>query len=152
MRDILFRGKRIDNDEWVYGSFCMDAVEQKNGLCGVDGFIRLYDFDKGKMQMHEVDRETIGQFTGLTDKNGKKIFEGDILEYTSYTGTGIKEVKRAVVFWDEHRWSYKVIYNNRWTAQWNNNGYTCDVYKEVVAKYGEVIGNIHDNPELLENP
>ena len=56
MREILFRGKRIDNDEWVEGSFCMDALEQFYGLCGVDGFIRLYDKTKGKMQTHEVDR------------------------------------------------------------------------------------------------
>ena len=68
MREILFRGKRLDNGEWVYGSFCMDALEQFNGLCGVDGFIRLYDKAKGKMQTYEVDRETIGQYTGLKDK------------------------------------------------------------------------------------
>ena len=126
MREILFRGKRIDNDEWVYGSFCMDAVEQKNGLCGVDGFIRLYDFDKGKMQMHEVDRETVGQFTGLTDKNGVKIFEGDVLD------------------WDEREWGSKF----REVAEWSYS--LLSARKHDWHEWCKVVGNIHDNPELLE--
>ena len=135
MREILFRGKRVDNGEWVYGSFCMDAVEQKNGLCGVDGFIRLYDPTAGKMQMHEVDRETVGQFTGLTDKNGKKIFEGDIVEGADFTaedgGYGV------VSFVDG---AFEVSGNNV-AGTFNENYY---------GREFEVIGNIHDNPELLE--
>ena len=147
MREILFRGKRKDiPGGWVYGWY-QPPVKWGNHNFGTS---ISYFCDEGWLDDTEVIPETVGQFTGLNDKNGKKIFEGDILEYTSYTGTGIKEVFRAIVFWDEHRWSYKVIYNNRWTAQWNNKGYTCDIYKTVAANFSDVIGNIHDNPELLE--
>ena len=135
MRDILFRGKRIDNDEWVYGSFCMDALEQFNGLCGVDGFIRLYDKAKGKMQTHEVDRETVGQYTGLTDKNGKRIFEGDI-------------VKR---FWLGAEIIYCIKYEEENASfigkALNTSGFTTFDHD---GEMFEIIGNIHDNPELLK--
>lgn len=131
MREILFRGKRIDNEEWVYGSFCMDALEQFNGLCGVDGFIRLYDKKIGKMKSYEVDRETVGQYTGLTDKNGKKIFEGDIIQFC----TGMK--------------LYYIV-------EFNLRGFIVrryDICDEIIHVYNcpcEVIGNIHDDPELLK--
>ena len=136
MREILFRGK-MDNGEWVYGSFCMDALEQFNGLCGVDGFIRLYDKAKGKMQTYEVDRETVGQYTGLKDKNGKRIFEGDICRNTR-TGE-IVSVK-----WHGTMAGY--VWNKR-----RADGFLFDFGELFRAcdKY-EVIGNIHDNPELLK--
>lgn len=136
MREILFRGKRIDNGEWVHGSFCMDALEQYNGLCGVDGFIRLYDKEKGKMQTHEVDRETVGQYTGLTDKNGKRIFEGDICRVT----------RSCVLAYG------KITFQNGcfWFVDDGPGGMLrlCDV-KTNGFKI-EVIGNIHDNPELVK--
>lgn len=134
MREILFRGKK-DDDEWVYGSFCMDALEQFNGLCGVDGFIRLYDKAKGKMQTYEVDRETVGQYTGLNDKNGKRIFEGDIVEGVDYTS---EDGGYGVVGFDDGAFEvsgndcYGTFHENYW------------------GKDFEVIGNIHDNPELLK--
>lgn len=131
MREILFRGK-TDDGEWVYGSFCMDAREQFNGLCGVDGFIRLYDKAKGKMQTYEVDRETVGQYTGLKDKNGERIFEGDILLVDGEDGyfklEFDEDTARFIMLGD----SIIVDFDNFWSY-------------EV-----EIIGNIHDNPELLE--
>lgn len=140
MREILFRGKRIDNDEWVYGSFCMDALEQKNGLCGMDGFIRLYDFDKGKTQMYEVDSETIGQFTGLTDKNGKRIFEGDIIRTKKYgkiiSHANVNGFDTFEVMYEPCM--FRLINKHR---GFNLTGNSNDL---------EIIGNIHDNPELLE--
>ena len=126
MRDILFRGKRLDNGEWVYGSFCMDALEQFNGMCGVDGFIRLYDKAKGKMQSHEVDRETVGQYTGLTDKNGERIFEGDILTVDGEDGFFALEFQEDTARFVMSGDSIVVDFDNFWSY-------------EV-----EVMGNIHD--------
>lgn len=133
MRDILFRGKRLDNGAWVYGSFCMDAREQFNGLCGVDGFIRLYDKAKGKMQSHEVDRETVGQYTGLLDKNGERIFEGDVLTLDGEYGFFVLEFQEDTARFVMSGDSIVVDFDNFWSY-------------EV-----EVMGNIHDNSELLED-
>lgn len=137
MREILFRGKRIDNDEWVCGSFCMDAIEQFKGPVGVDGFIRLYDKAKDKMQMHEVDRETVGQYTGLKDKNGNRIFEGDIIR--AWNGQ-CGEVK-----WGHHVNAEYGLDTYGWFVLIDDCATTLDN-----DWHGhEVIGNVHDNPELM---
>ena len=142
MREILFRGK-MDNGEWVYGSFCMDALEQFNGLCGIDGFIRLYDKGKGKMQTYEVDRETVGQYTGLMDKNGKRIFEGDIVAQNWYDYDEPRDDSFGKVVFCEYDCSFSVM-------DVNKDGFMplgrCGSYHWEV----DVIGNIHDNPELLK--
>ena len=142
MREILFRGKRLDNGEWVYGSFCMDAREQFNGLCGVDGFIRLYDKAKGKMQTYEVDRETVGQYTGLKDKNGKRIFEDDVCRFREW-GNG------------EMCWVGKVHWEYQQFMISGGPNKECETMFELcmsrfIPENIEVIGNITDNPELLE--
>ena len=137
MREILFRGK-MDNGEWVYGSFCMDALEQFNGLCGVDGFIRLYDKAKGKMQTYEVDRETIGQYTGLKDKDGKRIFEGDIVKTSDITHEGVIQIPGESFEIAMRKGCWVMVAGEDWD------------FLETNHECIEVIGNIHDNPEMLK--
>ena len=134
MREILFRGKQVDTGKWEYGSFVMDAREQMSGICGgVDGFIRRYNCDTHHMDTCEVDRETVGQYTGLVDKNGRRIFEGDIVKSIETKETGV------VQFFPEHS-AFMV-----WCKSSNEVGFLYEC-----TSIAEVIGNIQDNPELLE--
>lgn len=132
-REILFRGKCLDDNLWVYGSFVMDALEQKNGLCGVDGFIRLYNPTIAKTEMFEVDRETVGQYTGLKDKNDKMIFEDDILLLDMYgvAYVGVVTYRDAL---------FEVVTGTASPA----------LYEAARSFKCEVIGNIHDDPILYE--
>ena len=146
MREILFRGKRIDNGEWVEGYvFDNDFVDDKRYFVGSlvvepDGGSKSYDFDITGMNFCEVDPETICQYTGLTDKNGKKIWEGDVVGYwdTYSTENGLSEADCVgKVVWDDETMSYQVT--NRLSAK----------SYEVLVECS-VIGNVFDNPELLE--
>lgn len=164
MREILFRGQtrrfgekvRMGDGQkspsiWVYGGV----------LQGVGDHSIIYGGKNENNPSEGLDKwvvytDTLGQYTGLTDKNGKKIFEGDILEYRSDMislrfgdRTGAAEVSRRVVEWGEYGWVYKEFYNNRWDSIWNNYGRKDHLYKENACKFATVIGNIHDYPELL---
>ena len=142
MREILFRGKRRDNGEWVEGGYIPLDVES-----GYAYIVKPYHYasslsplDIIKLQSILVLPETVGQYTGLTDKNGKKIFEGDMIS------TDIARPYLIVEFRDG-------------CFMFNCNDGGDDYYdimfpilKEAHSQYvyGEVIGNIHDNPELLK--
>jgi uncharacterized phage protein (TIGR01671 family) len=136
MIEILFRGKRTGNGEWVDGSLHIEKGEtSKDGNFSID-----YRILGMRGECYYVDPETVGQYTGLTDKNGKMIFEGDMVS------TDIARPYNIVEFRDG-------------CFMFNCNDGEEDYYdimlpilKEphTVYEYGEVIGNIHDNPELLE--
>ena len=140
MREILFRGKCNEvgkyNGQWIEGFYGEDdgkpiiARSTDNGLIGY--FCEPY---------------SIGQYTGLTDKNGKKIFEGDILEGIRYGNEA-----RAEVLWIDKAASWGIRYSFRGK---NESGYTSWLnsawFRTIEdARAPVVIGNIHDNPELLE--
>lgn len=125
MREILFRGKRLDNGEWVEGYLGQDTLigDKKTWLGYVIKPIpkKLWD-----AEWFEVDPATVGQYTGLLDKNGKRIFEGDIVRGPHISDDLMTEPVEfsAVCGWMPF-----------------------DYLREDLC---EVIGNIHDNPELLE--
>lgn len=135
MREILFRGKRKDNDQWAQGSLFAECsrFEIVRGTCnnvGIEGV--------------DVIPETVGQYTGLIDKNGKKIFEGDIVAWNNEELNDIDglpfEDELSVVQFCEERKGYI------------NRGIDIEFVDDFVGfdkNYYRVIGNIHDNPELL---
>lgn len=124
MREILFRGKRIDNREWVRG-----MLSQYHE--GVTAKISPNDFGAfDGLQAWAVDPATVGQYTGLTDKNGVKIFEGDIL---SIENPNPFKPSIEIVEFSKVRWTAGVMDLDEIL-----NGWPCTI-----------IGNIHENPELL---
>lgn len=137
MREILFRGKRTDNGEWVYGNY---YIAEKLDKSGVEYFIIEIEAEGSQ---YYVTPETVGQYTGLTDKNGKKIFEGDIVKTKKYGKIiGHSNVRDFDIF--------VVIYEPAMFRLENTHRAF-----NLVGKCGkgidyEVIGNIHDNPELLK--
>ena len=153
MRESLFRGKRLDNGEWVSSGNLITFNDEGEGkqffipqmnakcTCTHDEQDNIISFDSG--MFYKVDPDTVGQFTGLTDKNGKKIFEGDIVR----------------------------ILGDQSSADWRNVDYVALIafidggfcaLDGTIEDHGfrryalarmdfdlEIIGNIHDNPELL---
>lgn len=150
MREILFRGKRKDNGEWVYGSL-FDWGGDGSQVIIIPFCEHASSLSAGKWVQKfgvAVDPETVGQYTGLTYKNSKKIFEGDIVELTDKS-FGYKW-KAVVEFGNPNGnytwgWQLKPIGN----AKNVNTDILCWVEMEEAGAYCEVIGTIHDNPELL---
>jgi len=124
-----FRGKRVDNGVWVYGFYFKEAIENEDKQ-GFDylSFIKAEYGDHYKN--YEVIPETVGQYTGLKDASGFEIYEGDILQ-----GDGVFEV----IFHDSAWWLFSVLDK---TEQWS--------FAECNIPKCQIIGNIHETPELLE--
>ena len=126
-REILFRGKRVDNGEWVEGFYAC-VLDTHYIITG-----RFDSLTNGiiNSEAYKVDPSTVGQFAGLTDKNSTKIFEGDIVNYNGEPG---------YVGFDKENAEF-LIFFSKWTAGFDS--IYCD-------RNAEVIGNVYDNPELLE--
>lgn len=160
MRTIKFRGKRVDNEEWVYGDLVHITTKE-----GVKGTLIIHEtqvvgettseeatLSYSRNEVSVVFPDTVGQFTGRLDKNGKDIYEGDVLQripneqYSDATGIPLDMLREDIgeggdmvfVRYDESQ--ARVMYYSlidRFNSPWLN------------TKYFTVIGNIHDNPELL---
>ena len=143
MRELLFRGKAthgLNAGKWIYGYYVKDFWMPTSAGFGI------LPIDKDIGGYCEVSPDTVGQYTGLTDKNGKKIFEGDIIktETDLWSGETKKErVTRIGV----------VVYDNKFCQfGLNVKGFSrCWTLKRWKGDFNEVIGNIHDNPEMLKN-
>lgn len=144
MREILFRGKQKNEADYeflkkMYKDNCKDGVIYGSlvvshgkyyicimALCQINSLV-----DNGNTTMFEVIPETVGEYTGLKDKNGERIFEGDIVTMPKYGGGRHK----SVVYFKNGKFAV------------NGSNYS---FKDICPKNMEIIGNIHDNPELLK--
>ena len=147
MREILFRGKELDDGDWVEGylirndSICypalfigmIEASRTRYGELSIDG-----------QYLPQVDPDTVGQYTGLTDKNGKRIFEGDIVKhYNMWNDPEAYDVGHVYYFQDRCKWKRTTF------DGFNKTGRPIDDPEMHVSSKYEVIGNIYDNSELI---
>ena len=130
MREILFRGKRTDNRQWIYGNYCYAELMDKSG------YEDLIIEQPADGETRKIIPETVGQYTGLTDKNGNKIFEGDILEFSD---------RMVTVFWH----AYLGCWDSNFLKFTNKENRREDMSPRHWSYRAKVVGNIHDNPELL---
>lgn len=139
MREILFRGKQIINGDWVEGNLLVPDLSNRDTqiLMSTDTYC-----------IRNVIPSTVGQYTGLTDKNGKKIFEGDIVKITDRNVCF--ETMAVIEFGNPNG-----LYNWGWQLKpLENKPFAIEILHwvdmEDSGAFIEVIGNIHDNPELLK--
>lgn len=126
MREYRFRGKRIENGEWVYGSLISDRYIVGNVLEWNDEYFNTEWWAA-------VDPSTVGQYTGIKDKNGKEIYEGDILSNGSHVDW--------IVVYEEAAFKVKFPDPIKTDRYYLNRG---------MAEIREIIGNIYENPEILD--
>ena len=140
----LYRGKRKDNGEWIEGYYC-NCIRDMNGEKTHPAIQQTND---NSLYFREILPETVGQYTGLTDKNGVKIFEGDIVKGIAYSVERI-----GVIVWIDEIASFGVRYfkSQNPTAWENSSILRCASMGKTDEFAAKIIGNIHDNPELLGN-
>ena len=137
MREILFRGKRIDNGKWAYGYYFYDSFYNKAYITA-----GRYCMEASKRKPNqriinafEIDPKTVGQYTGMLDKNGTKIFEGDICNFSNRSDID----NYGVVVYDADETEFGIDYGSTYLG----------LGRHYHSRDVEVIGNIYDNRELL---
>ena len=133
MREIKFRGKRKDNGEWVYGYLFI--LQERYCIVSKEGRFRDNEYGHFNLDgVFEVLPETVGQFTELKDKNGKEIYEGDIISWLG------KEVEDGKQIFPKRIWEVEYDFDR------------LSRIRNVISQTGtaEVIGNVYESPELLE--
>lgn len=139
MREIKFRGKRINNNEWVYGFFyehypplqCFGESKEKSQFFILKTAFADWNMPR-EVESIDVIPETVGQYTGLKDKNEVEIYEGDVLK-----------VIRTLY----------IVTHNKYTGGYDlrmHNGVIATITNEENCRLCEIIGNIHENPELIK--
>ena len=132
-REILFRGQRKTDKTWIYGNL----LRTDDGIFIIQNHVPYHRLEK-----YEVLEETVCQYTGLTDKNGRKIFEGDIVKINNDVKEAFEISDGAVVY----RGGSFIVGGS------NGNGTLNSLFAITDINYvlrGEVIGNIFDNPDLI---
>lgn len=148
MRTIKFRGKKEETGEWVYGFFAFlhmsdpnDSDQITRGITSIPSIFND-DYGRSKNCWNTVVQKTVGQFVGVYDKNGKEVYEGDIVDCWSEG----RHCTNGIVKWIQNRICIGVTASNGnvvdiWHLMPNNEG---------IDEGLTIIGNIHDNPKLLE--
>lgn len=134
-REILFRGKRVDNGEWAYGYYCPKPY---SCFPCEDSIFPIEKINKCWESVRTIPL-TLGQFTGLTDKNGVRIFEGDIIRYENPEGT-----ETYFVAWDNESGRFGLA------AYWFGETKILGDFVFFNKNKCTIIGNVHDDPELLK--
>lgn len=137
-REILFRGKRITDGEWVYGSYaCYSDADGEYHM--------ILEPGNDEPCCSDVDPETVGQYTGCLDKDGRRIFEGDILlslfDDVDRDGKPIVYRQYSAVFWSS---------DGAWNMRTSYGAIDPDPIGEYVGEDCAVVGNVYDNPKLME--
>lgn len=135
MRPIKFRGKRVDNGEWIYGY-----------LLVVDRCYQIHwQNEDGAPWWADVDPATVGQFIGMLDRTGREVYEGDVVFWIVTDMRGHGRGEQGVIFWDKHTMSWAIERDKPCV-----DGRPCIISRPFDKKHIEVVGNIHDNPELMK--